>query len=158
MRILEYLKETLMKYSEATPGRVFVIRLEDGDVVHETIEHFAKDQGITAASLIVLGGADKGSVLVTGPEQGRMTPVVPITRELDNVHEVTGTGTIFPNAEGEPVLHMHMACGRERDTVTGCIRNGVKVWQVMEVILYELKGSTGMRLPDAATGFELLMP
>ncbi len=26
-----------MKYSEAKQGRVFVIRLEDGDVVHEVI-------------------------------------------------------------------------------------------------------------------------
>jgi len=27
-----------MKYSEAEPGRVFVMRLEHGDVIHETIE------------------------------------------------------------------------------------------------------------------------
>ena len=31
-----------MKYSEAKPGRIFVIRLEDGDIVHEAIESFAK--------------------------------------------------------------------------------------------------------------------
>ncbi|HCY84471.1 MAG TPA: DUF296 domain-containing protein [Desulfobacteraceae bacterium] len=147
-----------MKYSEAKPGRVFVIRLEDGDVVHETLEQFAKEQSIQAASLIILGGADKGSVLVTGPAQGRVTPIVPTTKVLDNVHEVAGTGTIFPNADGEPVLHMHMACGRGTSTVTGCIRSGVTVWQVMEVVLYELNDCTGTRLPDAATGFELLIP
>ncbi|MCG8614694.1 MAG: DNA-binding protein [Desulfobacterales bacterium] len=147
-----------MKYSEATPGRVFVIRLEDGDVVHETLEQFAKDHAVKAASLIILGGADKGSVLVTGPAQGRVTPIVPTTAELDNVHEISGTGTIFPNADGEPVLHMHMACGRGTSTVTGCIRSGVKVWQVMEVVMYELTETTGTRLPDAATGFDLLIP
>ncbi len=147
-----------MKYSEAKPGRIFVIRLEDGDVVHEAIEQFAKDQGIHAASLIVLGGADRGSTLVTGPEQGKATTIVPKTHVLDNVHEVTGTGTLFPNEAGEPVLHMHMACGRGFSTATGCIRNGVKVWQVMEVIVHELVGSTGTRRPDKATGFELLIP
>ncbi len=31
-----------MKYSEAKQGRVFVIRLEDGDIVHEELEMFAK--------------------------------------------------------------------------------------------------------------------
>ena len=48
-----------MKYSQAKQGRVFVIRLEDGDVVHEEIEKFAREKGIKAAALIIIGGADK---------------------------------------------------------------------------------------------------
>jgi predicted DNA-binding protein with PD1-like motif len=53
---------------------------------------------------------------------------------------------------------MHMACGRGDNTITGCIRKGVMVWQVMEVIIHELTGSTGMRKKDAVTGFDLLIP
>jgi len=147
-----------MKYSEAKPGRVFVLRLEDGDVVHETIESFAREQGIIAASMIILGGADAGSTLVTGPKQGRAQSIVPKIQALDNVHEVTGTGTLFPDESGTPVLHMHMACGRGASTLTGCVRNGVRVWHVMEVILYELLDSTGKRKKDMATGFDLLVP
>ena len=147
-----------MKFSEAKPGRVFVIRLEDGDIVHEEIENFAKAHHIKAASLIVLGGADAQSCLVTGPEKGRAEEIIPKTHLLDNVHEVSGTGTLFPNMDGEPVLHMHMACGRGFSTVTGCIRNGVKVWHVMEIILQELLDTTGERKKDAATGFDLLNP
>lgn len=147
-----------MKYSEAKPGRIFVIRLEDGDVVHETLEAFARDQGIHAASLVILGGADRESTLVTGPAEGRVKPIVPTTRVLDNVHEVAGTGTIFPDAAGNPVLHMHMACGRGDNTLTGCIRTGVRVWHVMEVILQELTDTTGVRKKDHATGFDLLVP
>ncbi len=147
-----------MKYSSAKPGRVFVLRLEDGDVVHETIESFAREQGIIAASMIVLGGADAGSTLVVGPQQGRVQPVVPKTQVLDNVHEVTGTGTLFPDESGMPVLHLHMACGRGGSTVTGCVRYGVRVWYVMEVILHELLDSTGVRKKDLATGFDLLVP
>ncbi|MBA3036272.1 MAG: DUF296 domain-containing protein, partial [Desulfobacterium sp.] len=30
-----------MKYSEAKQGRIFVVRLEDGETVHEEIEKFA---------------------------------------------------------------------------------------------------------------------
>ncbi len=147
-----------MKYSSAKPGRVFVLRLEDKDVVHETIEAFAREQGIRAASMIILGGADAGSVLVTGPEQGRVQPVVPKTFVLDNVHEVTGTGTLFPDESGRPLLHLHMACGRGFSTVTGCARNGVRVWHVMEVVLHELLDSTGVRKKDITTGFDLLVP
>lgn len=147
-----------MKYSETKQGRTFVIRLEDGNIVHEVIEKFAREKNIQAGFLIVLGGADKGSKLVVGPEQGRATPVVPMQHVLDNVHEVSGTGTIFPDEKGRPVVHVHMACGRKESSKTGCIRTGVKVWHVMEVILIELVNCTAKRIKDHATGFELLEP
>ena len=147
-----------MKYSEAKLGRAFVIRLENGDVVHESIEQFAKEHDIKAASLIVLGGADKESQLLVGPEEGRSIKIIPITEYLENVHEVTGTGTLFPDEEDQPVLHMHMACGRNKKTITGCIRNGIKTWHIMEIILFELVATTASRKRDPQTGFKLLQP
>jgi predicted DNA-binding protein with PD1-like motif len=71
---------------------------------------------------------------------------------------VAGVGTLFPDDEGNPVLHMHMACGRNGDTVTGCVRTGVKVWRVMEAVLFELTDSTGVRRHDEAMGLKLLQP
>ena len=147
-----------MKYSEARQGRIFVIRLEDGDILHEAIEGFALEKGIKAASRIAVGGADKGSSLIVGPKDGRAEKIVPMPHVLDDVHEISGTGTLFPDDEGRPTLHMHIACGREDRTVTGCVRNGVRVWHVMEVILYELLDSSASRMPDKATGFKLLRP
>lgn len=147
-----------MRYSPAQQGRTFVIRLEDGDIIHEEIERFAHEEGISRAALIILGGADEGSRLVVGPEQSRAKPVNPIEHILDGVHEITGTGTIFPNERGEPVLHMHISSGRGASTITGCVRRGVKVWHVMEVILFELTGLTAVRKFDPETGFELLEP
>jgi len=47
-----------MKYSQAKQGHIFVIRLEDGDIVHKEIERFARNQSIKAAALIIIGGAD----------------------------------------------------------------------------------------------------
>jgi predicted DNA-binding protein with PD1-like motif len=147
-----------MKYSEAKQGRIFVIRLEDGDIVHAEIERFAREKSIGAAGLIIVGGADQKSKFVVGPEKGRATPVVPMEHVLDEVHEIAGVGTLFPDEAGNPVLHMHMACGRKSSTITGCIREGVRVWQVMEVILFELADTTGVRTHDSKTGFKLLQP
>ncbi|MBN1781579.1 DNA-binding protein [bacterium] len=147
-----------MRFKEAEQGRVFIIRLEDGDVVHECIEAFAKEQNITAAALVCLGGADTGSRLITGPVNGRSETIRPHEIILNGVHEVSGTGTIFPDTEGVPVLHMHLSCGREQATRTGCIRRGVRVWHVMEIILFEMINSGSCRIKDPATGFELLSP
>jgi predicted DNA-binding protein with PD1-like motif len=147
-----------MKYSLATPGRTFVIRLEDGDVIHEQIERFAKMENIEAAAVVAVGGVDKGSVLIVGPEKGRANPVKPMELVLDNVYEVSGTGTIFPDENGEPVLHMHLAAGRKSSAVAGCVRKGVKVWHVLEVIVFEMTNTSAKRVRDCATGFELLEP
>ena len=147
-----------MKYSEAKQGRVFVLRLEDGDIVHETIEEFAREQSIKAGAILIVGGADQGSKFVVGPEQGSARPVVPMEHMISEVHEVAGTGTLFPDDGGNPVIHMHMACGRNTSTITGCIREGVRVWQIMEVILFELVDTTGTRIYDPEIGFKLLNP
>lgn len=147
-----------MKYSEAKQGRIFVIRLEDGDIIHEEIEQFAREKAIKAGTLIILGGADEGSRLVVGPEDGRKDTIVPMEHILDNVNEIAGVGTIFPDENGNPALHMHIACGRRTSTVTGCVREGVKAWHILEVILFELVDTTALRAFDSTTGFELLQP
>lgn len=147
-----------MKYCTAEQGRCFVIRLEDGDVIHEALETFAELQKIAAAALIVVGGADHGSRLVVGPQNGRSDPVIPVEHTLFGVHEVAGTGTIFPDEAGAPKLHMHIACGRHRETVTGCVRRGVKTWHVLEIVLFELTSTKAKRRRDAQTGFDLLAP
>ena len=147
-----------MKFSQAKQGRVFVIRLEDGETVHEEIEKFARAQSITAAALLIVGGVTKGSKLVVGPEMREARPINPMEHIIEDVHEIVGAGTLFPDEEGNSILHMHMACGRNDNTVTGCIRSGVKVWQVMEVILYELLDTSASRILEPALGIRLLEP
>lgn len=147
-----------MKYSKANTGRTFILRLEDGEIVHETIEEFASSKKIKSASVIILGSADKDSKLIVGPEKGRASKINPVEITLNEPHEISGTGTIFPDKNGKPVLHMHIACGRGLSSVTGCARNGIKVWYVAEVIITELTGCNSKRLYDEQTGFELLSP
>ena len=147
-----------MKYSQAKQGRVFIIRLEHGDVVHETIEKFAAEHKICAAALVAVGGADTGSQLIVGPEKGDALPPNPMATMLDEVHEIAGTGTLFPDQEGNPVLHMHMACGRNESTMTGCVRKGVKTWHIIEVILFELTETAATRQLDPDLDFKLLQP
>ena len=136
--------------------RFFVLRLEHGEIIHKTIERFAKEKGIKSAALIILGGIDEGSKLVVGPANGEERPVVPMIATMDNVREVCGVGTIFPDEEGDPMLHMHMATGRNQNTITGCIRRGVKTWQIIEVVLFELSSTNCIRKLNPQLGFKLL--
>ena len=145
-----------MQYSMAQRGRTYIIRLEHGEIIHESIENFAKDKKVEAGFLIILGGADQGSKLVVGPENENSEQISPMHYVLDNVHEITGTGTLFPDEKGQPKLHMHISAGRKGSAVTGCIREGVRTWTILEVILIELVNTKALRKRDSTTGFELL--
>jgi predicted DNA-binding protein with PD1-like motif len=147
-----------MKYTEAKQGRVFIVRLEHGDIIHETVERFAKEKNILSAALIIVGGADKGSNLVVGPAKGDSSPINAMQLTLDNVYEVTGSGTIFPDENGEPMLHLHIACGRNTSTITGCIRKGVKTWNLLEIIIFEITDTKSYRKFNESFGFHLLEP
>lgn len=145
-----------MQYTEGTLGRVFLIRLEHGDPMPQTLETFAAEKGLRTGLAIMVGGADEGSRLVVGPEEGNRLPPHPMVHTLQGVHEVVAVGTLAPDAQGQPVLHMHAACGRQAETTTGCIRAGVLTWHVLEVVLIEILGASAIRALDPQTGFHLL--
>jgi len=145
-----------VQYCEAKQGRVFVLRLEHGETVHEEVERFARQEGIAAAALIAVGGAGAGSELVVGPKDGHARPIDPMRHVLENVHEIAGIGTLFSDDAGNPLVHMHMACGRAENALAGCIRSGVKVWQIMEIVVFELLGAAAGRAEDPDLGFKLL--
>jgi len=144
-----------MKYSEARLGRAFVLRLEDGDRLPDAIESFAKEHGVSRAFCALLGGAGPGR-LVVGPLDGDATPVTPLFHDIGDIHEAAAVGTIFPDAEGQPKLHMHAALGRDGQSRTGCVRAGLAIWKIAEVVILELTGSDMTRRLDPATGFEIL--
>ena len=165
-----------MQYTEGTIGRVFILRLEDGEVLNDTIEAFARDHEVDRALVTYVGGSADGSRVVVGPEAtdsaagsretadqdaaSRNTadpePVVPIVHRLSGHREVLALGTLVPNQAGEPTLHMHAATGREGDATVGCTRAGLEVWLVGEVVIEEILGATARRVVDPATGFALL--
>ena len=143
-----------MRVSEAKLGRVFVVRLEDGDRLPDALETLAAEKNIRAASVILLGGLRRGTIVV-GPETPEVPPK-PQTCDFQDVHEVAAVGTIFTNEEGKPTLHLHGALGRDGRTITGCTRTGVEVWLIAEAIITEITGTTAHRVLSA--GLELLEP
>ncbi len=144
-----------MKVAQGSIGRIFVLRLEDGDRIPDCIERAAAEHGIHGAMCIMLGGIGAGR-LVTGPEDGAAATITPMLQALNGVHEVAAVGTIFPNAAGVPKLHMHAAMGRGPVTTTGCVRPGVEVWKIAEVVVLELLDTGFARRLDPSLGLEVL--
>ena len=146
-----------MKACQGKMGRVFVIRLEDGDVVPGSIERFAEENGVSVGHAVLVGGIGGGEVVV-GPWSSQEMPPQPMLLPVDGAHEVVGVGVLAPDEDGKPILHIHAALGRSGQTISGCLRPGVKTWLVGEVILYEILGAKAVRVRDVESGFSLLEP
>ncbi|MDR0887734.1 MAG: DNA-binding protein [Candidatus Methanoplasma sp.] len=144
-----------MRSAELTQGRVFILRLESGEILHEIIEDFARKNGIKRALITAVGGVDKGSVMVVGPTVPYDEKIKPLFHTLEAPHELTATGTLFPDESGNPLIHMHGSAGREGKAVTGCLRSGMIAWLVLEVTITELLGDGPVRVTEC-NGLKIL--
>ncbi|WP_455367753.1 PPC domain-containing DNA-binding protein [[Eubacterium] cellulosolvens] len=144
-----------MEYSEGRMGRIFILRLHDGDQLPEVIESFAEEKKITHGLCFILGGIKDGGKVVVGPSNETFPPN-PMVRFLNGVHEICGIGILAINERGKPILHMHASFGRGGQALAGCIRLGVDIWQTGEVAIIEIAEVTALRKKDRKTGFNLL--
>ena len=144
-----------MKAQEGKIGRVFVIRLEDGDVVPECIEKFAEEKEIKVGQVVMVGGIGEGQIVV-GPRNSVDMPPDAMMVPVDGAHEVAAVGVLAPVEDGKPVLHIHGALGRAGQTRTGCLRPGVTTWLVGEVVVYEILGVDAVRKFDKVSEFNML--
>jgi predicted DNA-binding protein with PD1-like motif len=134
-------------------GRVFVLRMDDGEDLLESIQKFVKEKSIGSGMMLFLGALKDGRA-VTGPEK----PVIPPTphfETFDSAWEVFGMATVYPSTEG-PKIHMHSSMGRGRAALVGCIRDKASVYLIVEAVLIEFKGLDATRELDERTGLYLL--
>jgi hypothetical protein len=142
-----------MQYSEGNLGRVFVLRMDDGEDLIESLKRFVKDRGIESCMALFIGALKEGKA-VTGPEQPTIPPV-PHWEEYRDGWEVFGMATIYPSADG-PRLHIHSTIGKGREALLGCIRERAGVYLVVEAVLLEFTGLNVRREWDERT--ELYLP
>ena len=147
--------EATMQAAEGKMGRVFIIRLEDGDLLPAAIEHFAADKHIKNGFVLLVGGIGSGQVVV-GPRITDQMPPDAVLLPIDGAHEAVGLGVLAPGEDGITKMHMHAALGRSGKTTTGCIRPGVETWLVAEAIVYEITGIDAQRILDKKSEFALL--
>ena len=145
-----------MEFTQAELGRIFILRLHQNETLHQLIENFASEKRVKSGLCFFLGGAEDKSKVVVGPKDGNALPPQPMITLLKGVHEGYGVGTIFTSEDGTPKLHMHASFGRNDNSVTGCVRIGIDVWQIGEVVILELKGGSAKRAKNKQTGFEFL--
>jgi len=131
-----------MQYTEGQLGRVFVVRIDDGEDMLSSLRHFISEKDIRAGSIIFLGALMNGR-MVTGPEEP-VIPPVPHFVMFEGGWEVFGVGTIYPG-EGGPHIHYHASVGRSGHALTGCLREEAVTYLIVEAVIQEFVGLSARR-------------
>jgi predicted DNA-binding protein with PD1-like motif len=142
-----------MQYSEGRLGRIFVLRLDDGEDLIASLKKFVSEMEISSCMALFIGALKEGQV-VTGPEEPTIPPV-PHWEEYREGWEVFGMATIYPSSEGLK-LHIHSSLGKGREAMLGCVRERAEVYLVVEAVLFEFSGLNVRREWDSA--MELFLP
>jgi uncharacterized protein len=142
-----------MQYSECSLGRVFVLKMDDGEDLIESLQRFLREKQIESCMALFIGALREGRA-VTGPE----TPVIPPVPHFVNFEsgwETFGMATVYPSTVG-PKLHIHSALGRGQKGLTGCIREKASVYLTVEMVIFEFSDLFATRAWDEKTELFLL--
>lgn len=131
-----------MEYRTGTINRVFIVRFDEGDDFLGGLKQMISKENIRHGWFHVLGGIREADV-VTGPRVPVMPPE-PVWDKVSGARETLGSGSIFWDGN-EPKIHLHAAMGHHGDTLTACVRQGTKVYLVLEVIIFEVTGLAATR-------------
>lgn len=142
-----------MRYAQGNFGRVFLLKFEDRDDVLAGLREVASREKIRIGTIMLLGGMRSAGV-VAGPQEP-VIPPEPIWRNFQDGREVVGFGTLFRKGE-EPVIHLHSAIGRDKETTVGCIRKDTSAYLVIEAIIAEITGIEAHKAVDEKTGLVML--
>ncbi|MEI8003454.1 MAG: DUF296 domain-containing protein [Methanothrix sp.] len=142
-----------MQYSEGSLGRVFVLRMDHGEDLIESLQKFLQEKKIESCTAFFMGALRDGQA-VTGPKLPTVPPS-PHYEAYESAWEVFGMATIYQSVEG-PKLHIHSALGRGRQSILGCIRDKAEVYLIVEAVLFEIFGLNAERVWDEKMQLYLL--
>ena len=141
-----------MEYTKGKLKNIFVLRMNDGEDVLESLTKIAKKEKIRAGIIHLTGGI-KNCKVVTGPKKTCIPPDC-VWQKIKDAHEVLAFGTLFLMGK-EPKIHIHLALGRGKKTYIGCLRTGSQVYLVLEGVILETDAKV-IREYDKKSGFNLL--
>lgn len=142
-----------MQYRQGSFGRVFVLKFEDKDDLLEEMKRLAVEEKIKVGTILLLGGM-RSAGIVSGPKKA-VIPPEPMWVNFSDGREVLGIGTLFWK-DKEPVIHLHGAVGRDKETFVGCVRRDSSVFLVVEAVITEILGIEAHKALNEKTGLVML--
>jgi predicted DNA-binding protein with PD1-like motif len=137
---------------EAEGLRTFGVVFDKGDEAKSGLEAFAREHGVSAASLTAIGAFQEATLAYFDPEalEYRDIPVARQVEVLSLVGDVALKGD-------EPQVHAHVVVGKPDGSTAGGHLKAGTVWPTLEVIVRETPAHLHKRV-DQETGLALIDP
>ncbi|WYD81029.1 MAG: PPC domain-containing DNA-binding protein [Candidatus Electrothrix gigas] len=142
-----------MEYRTGTIGRVLTIRFDHGEDFLQGLREIVLKEKVRNSWFQIIGAVDKASVVI-GPKEP-VVPPEPLWQNVRGVSELIGCGSVYMDGD-EPKIHLHGSLGEHGKTLTGCIRQDSRVYLVVEVIVFEVKGMDISRPWEEVAGISRL--
>jgi len=139
-----------VEYESGKIGRIFYLRMDEGDDLLECLERVASAEDVRCAVVLIIG-AVHGARFVVGSRRPT-TPPEPMFQELSDGRELLGAGTILRDPDGAPKVHIHASLARGDDVRLGCLRGRAPVYLVAEAVILEMDGMSAVRAFDRRVG------
>lgn len=131
--------------------KTFVLVFDTDDELMSGLTRFAKENGLSAASLTAIG-AFSDVTLGYFDMQKKEYEKIPMEEQVEVLSLV---GDIAPKEDGEPQVHAHVVVGRSNGTTRGGHVLEARVRPTLEVVLTESPAHL-RRKTDPETGLPLI--
>ena len=135
--------------SDATE-RTYVVVLDRGDEVVHSLQHFIREQHVTAARVTAIGAFRRAELAFFDPVQKVYVPIYC----GEQVEALSCLGDVTVEA-GHPKLHLHAVLGRRDGTALGGHLVSAEVYPTFEVMIVESPAYL-QRVFDPAVGLSLI--
>jgi len=131
--------------------KTFALVFDTDDEFMSELTSFAKDSGLSAASLTAIG-AFSDAVLGYFDIEKKEYEKIPVEEQVEVLSLI---GTIAPKDDGEPQVHAHVVLGRSDGTTRGGHLLEAYVRPTLEVVIIESPEHL-QRRTDKETGLPLI--
>jgi predicted DNA-binding protein with PD1-like motif len=140
-------------FETRTSGRVFVLRLDQGDLLLESVNTFIQQEHIQDAYIASAIGTLDYCVLHMVMTTG-YPPVEHFERWEDKPLEVSSISGLIANG----VPHLHMVVSDHQKAYSGHVEPGCRILYLAEIVIVELEQSGFQRMRDEKGILKLRRP
>jgi hypothetical protein len=122
-------------------GRRFILKISQGENIHESLKNFAKEADVKNAMLVSAVGSVT-DVRFRGIKTGA---TLPLTNARMTIHQMAGplellglSGNIFPDENDEADVHLHTMVSKASGEVFGGHLFDAKVFASCELVVTEI--------------------
>lgn len=117
-------------------GNKFILRIDKGEEIVETLKRFCKENSIKLASITGIGATDKAIIGILDLSTKKYS-----SKEFKGDYEITNLSGNITTMNNEPYIHLHITLGDSKQRAFGGHLNSAVVSATFEAVVNIIEGA-----------------